>query len=117
MKVLTSLTGGDADGGKESLRSAEVRDAVHGLHLEGVVGVREQLADGDGGFREADLLRRVRHVPSARHALLRFPAAPPAYDPVGEIAAAAGVGRRVPLEGYGGLVDVVDQILRSRRRS
>lgn len=74
--------------------------------------MRQQLADRDGGFREAALLRHVRNVPTTGHALLRFPAAPPADDPVGEIGAAARVGWRVPLEGYGGLVDVVDQILR-----
>lgn len=112
-KRLTSLTGGDADGSEESLRPAHVRDSVHGFHLKSVVGVRQQLTDSDRGFHEAALLRHVRHVPTTRHTLLRFPAAPPAYDPVGKVVAAAGIGRRVPLEGYGGLVDVVDQILGS----
>lgn len=76
-----------------------------------------KFTDSDRGFHEAALLWRERHVPSARHALLGFPAAPPAYDPVGEVVASTRVSWRVPLEGYSGLVDVIDQILRSRRRS
>lgn len=39
-KPLTCLAGGNADGSKQSLGSAEVGHAVHGLDFEGVVCVR-----------------------------------------------------------------------------
>ena len=54
---------------------------------------------------------------SARHALLRLPAAPPAHNPVGDVVPTPGVGRRTPLQADGGLVDVVDQVLWRRGRS
>lgn len=47
VRVLTCLTSGDANRRKQPLRAAQVWHPINSLHLKSVVGMGEQVHDGD----------------------------------------------------------------------
>lgn len=74
--ALTSLVGCDGDRGGLIGSGVLRRHAVDRPHLEGVVGVRLQLVDGDTRVPQAELLRRVMYADAARLAPLSVRSAP-----------------------------------------
>lgn len=114
LEVLTCLVGGDVHGGELRREGALVGDAVHGLDLEGVLGVGQQVADVDAGLRQAQLARRVLHVVPAAGAGAAARAAALTDDVVDEILAAPRVAGRGPLQHERGLVDTGDHGLGCR---
>lgn len=92
---------------------ALVADTVDSLDLKAVEGMRQQVADEHPSFSQAQLSRdevyivvAVRASPSVGTALL-------AHDVVHNVAAAASLPGRVPLEDHRGFVDDGDHVPRA----
>jgi len=115
MGPLTSLVGGDVDGGVLGGVGALVRHAVDGLHLEGVLRVGQQVADVDAGLRQAQLTGQELHVVAAARAAAAAAAAALADDVEDDVLAAPRVPGARPLQHHGGLVHAGDDGLRRRR--
>lgn len=110
---LTRLVGGDVDGDMLSRVWALVTDAIDGLDLKAVEGVRQQVADEHPRIGQAQLSGDEVHVvvavgagPSVSTALL-------AHDVVHDVAPAARLPGGVPLEDDRGLVDDGDHVPRA----
>lgn len=112
MRSLTALVRADGDDGHLPRKGAHVGDAVEGLDLEGVVGVRREVHDGDGAVGQAQRSRQEAKVLLAELAAAGLGAATLAQDVVGEVAAAAGVDGRRPLQHQAGVVQVEHQVAR-----
>lgn len=112
---LTSLVGGDVD--RDMLRRirALVADAVDSLDLKAVEGMRQQVANEHPSFGQAQLSRDEVHIVVAVGAGPSVSAALLAHDVVHDVAAAAGLPGRVPLEDHRGLVDDGDHVPRAGR--
>lgn len=92
---------------------ALVADAVDSLDLKAVEGMRQQVADEHPGFGQAQLSRDEVHIVIAVGAGPSVGAALLAHDVVHDVAAAAGLPGRVPLEDHRGLVDDGDHVPRA----
>lgn len=114
---LTSLVGCDADSSKLPGEGAEVRHAVDGVDLEGVVGVCQQVHHGDRGVGEPALPRQEPHVVAAGLALPAAPSALLADNVEGDVLPAPRVQGPAPVQDHRGLVDVGDHVSRGGWRS
>lgn len=115
MSVLTSLVGGDGDRCVLPHPGRHRRHAVLGFNLEGVVGVRQQVADGHGGVVETRGSRQKADVtPAGFTALGSTDAVTAAFANNGEcdVPAPAAVLWPRPLQDNRGLVDGGDHISR-----
>lgn len=104
-RILTRLVGGDVDRSKLGRIGALVRDAVHSLDLEGVLGVSQQVADVDVGVHQSQLTGDELHVVPAAGAAAAAAAAALADDVVDHVLPAAALLRGTPLQPQGRLVD------------
>lgn len=87
-----------------------VGDAIHGLDLEGVLGVGHQVADVDASLGEAELARHELHVVVAAGAQAPLHAALLADDVVEQVIPPTRVLRLAPLQHQRRLVHVGDDI-------
>lgn len=97
-RSLTALVRADGDDGHLPREGAQVRDAVEGFDFEGVVGVCREVHDGDGAVGQAQRPWQKAKVFLAQLAAARLWAASLAQDVVGQVATAAGVAGRRPLQ-------------------
>lgn len=109
---LTSLVGGDGDGGVLPHLRSQRRHSVLRFDLKGVVSVGQEVSDGHRGVLEARRPGQEAHVAAARLAQLVQPAgggggaaAALADDGEGEVAAPAVVLRPAPVQDNRSLVD------------
>lgn len=109
---LTSLVGGDGDGGVLPHLRRQRRHSVLRFDLEGVVRVSQEVGDGHRGVLEARRPGQEAHVAAARLAALVAPAsgggdtaAALADDGEGDVPAAPAVLRPAPVQDNGSLVD------------
>lgn len=116
MLALTILVRGDGDGRELLGGEAELRDAVGGLDLEGVVDVGHEVEHGDGGVDEPRVAGDEADAAPAHLALAGVRPALLADHAVGEILPAPRVARGAPLQHQGCLVDVKNHVPRSRGR-
>lgn len=107
---LTSLVGGDVNRDVLGWVWALVADAVDSLDLEAVEGVRQQVADQHPAFGQAQLSRDEVHIVLAVGAGSSVSTALFAHDVVHNVATAARLSGRVPLEDYRGLIDNRDHV-------
>ena len=114
--VLTSLVGADGDGSHRPGEGAELRHAVLGLDLEGVVGMGGEVQHGDGGVGEALRAGHEAQLPPTQLTLLQAGPAALAQDIVGQVLPPSRVTGRAPLQEQRGLIDVEDHISRGRWR-
>lgn len=113
--ALTILVSGDRDGCELLGGEAELRDAVGGLDLEGVVDVGHEVEHGDGGVGEPRVPWDEADAAAADLALAGVRAALLAHHAVGEVLPAPRVARGAPLQHQSCLVDVKNHVPRSRR--
>lgn len=116
--AVTWQAGGDVDVGVEAFVGQQVRDAVPGLHAEGVVGAGQQVEHGDRTAAQAALLRHEAHVSAARLAV--FPRAGDAAltrHAVTHVHTTTRVCRSRPLQDQSGLFQCVEQVSWRRGRS
>lgn len=115
----TCQASGDVDlGVLLPCQRAEGRDAVDGCHTDGVVGVRQQVHQGDSPPHEPCLLWHKAHAAAALLAAApqrRRAAATP--QAVGQVAPAARVRRGTPLQHQRRLPQAVDQVPRGGGRT
>lgn len=107
---LTALVRADRDDGHLPREGAHVRDAVEGFDLEGVVGVCREVHDGNGAVGQAQRSRQEAEVFLAQLAAAGLWAASLAQDVVGQVASAAGVAWRRPLQHQAGVIQVEHQV-------
>ena len=110
----TCLVCRDIDhGGPAGLR-AQVGHAVDRLDPEGVVHVGQQVGHQEAGLHQAGLLGHEAGAAPARLAVAQGPGAAAAHGVVGDVAAAAPVQGRGPLQGHRRPIHAGDQIHRGR---
>lgn len=111
----------DADVDQRARGQAQAGDAVHGLHVEGVVGVHGEVQDGHGGAGQAQRPGDEAQVRSAGLALrgaavARQAVAPLAQDVVGDVLPATRVAGGQPVQEQGRVVDQGHQVPGGGRR-
>lgn len=119
MKLIfhTCLVSGDIKRNELPWLEAEIRDAIHCLDLQCIVGVGQEVDYIDGGLRQPHLLRAEPYPISTRFALTRLPCALPAEDVVSDVKPSSAVGGSDPLQIYRGPVHTRQSTHWSRRWS
>lgn len=107
---LTSLVGGDGDGGVLPHLGSQRRHTVLCFNLKSVVGVSQEVGDGHRGVLEACRPGQEAHVAAARLAVLVPPTgghatAALADDGEGDVTPPAAVLRPAPVQDDRSLVD------------
>lgn len=110
---------GDGDVRQRARSHPQLGDAVHGLHVERVVGVHRKVQYGHGRPGDAERPRDEAQVWLARLALGRSAVAsvaPLAQDVVRDVAPAPRVAGRQPVQEQGRVVEQGNQVPGSRWR-
>lgn len=118
MSVPTCLVSGHSDRHGLFLAGVLLRHSVHRPDFKGVVGVCQEVGNGDFGGGEAVLLGAEVHTAAAGPAAAGVASTTPLADHIiGDVFPTAFVLGRAPLQVHRCLVDVGNQVLGSRWRT
>lgn len=112
-RPLTGLVGGDVYRDMLCGVRALVAHSVNSLNLKAIKRVRQQVADEDSGFSQAQLPRDKFHIFVAVRAGAAVSAALPADYVVNHITATTGFSGRMPLQDHRSLIHNGDHVSRT----